>query len=431
MESKTLIPVLMTILLVSFNFSCRKTFDSDMEKSASIATEALTFQVLTSAKKFHAASTTPQIRKQVAESMKFRKPNEVLIPIWSKAVSYSKTANLPSKQTPLGSYSLLLVPAAEFKLDNKDVGFLRKFIFVEKGGIVKQARIVEIYGDPHYLSQHGDDLFLSYNSQTIENFSGSIITYDLTYRFLRGLVFKDGIKQNALAEIKSAKKNSMITPDGAAKASLLGFSFAVATTMTLQCYDRYEVITYSNGSQEWVFLYTWCEDTGGGSSSGGGSPGGGGDGSPVSPGSFGFPANPYDGLVHTYYYPSGKSVVFTYDSSMGAWLLPEIQILKDQGNTVSGPTNMGDKIVSAIAIATAEPTAIGEIVVVGYITYLLAVYTYNNIAKYYEEREKNHQYCVNLYLKCTTITPYRPCDDCLNYCEVQGDWWYSNCPGIY
>lgn len=150
--------------------------------------------------------------------------------------------------------------------------------------------------------------------------------------------------------------------------------------------------------------------------------------------SFGFPDNPVDGQTHTFTYPNGDEVTFTYNSELDGWLMPEVQNLLDQNYVLEFPDNAPPKfngqIITAIALpALVEPSFIGEIVVAAVATYVTTVFVYNTLDFYFAtyNRTYTRDECIDIYVnKC-----YGPnCSQCLQYCIVQGKWDEINCPGV-
>ncbi|MBV7532474.1 hypothetical protein [Chitinophaga sp. sic0106] len=157
---------------------------------------------------------------------------------------------------------LLIAPTADFKLNNDKYGFLRKAIFVEKEGEIISGNIVEAYGDPKVLSSKNNSLFEQINSSTIPKFNGAIIVYDITYFRLEGRYYKEGIVQG----------NSKLTSGDTYQNTLSGkhTTPSLSTESEQDCRYVFLVTYWSDGTQTWDFLYSYCIDTGSNPGGGGG-----------------------------------------------------------------------------------------------------------------------------------------------------------------
>ena len=184
------------------------------------------------------------------------------------------------------------------------------------------------------------------------------------------------------------------------------------------------VETYPNGTQVWTYLYTTCD--GGGTGGGGG-----GNGNPAGNG---FPSNPYDGMVYTYFFPDGASIEYTYNESLGLWLLPEVQILSDLGYDIEMPPDapvFNAEVLTVIATpALSEPTYVGELVLGGAAIVVSLVYVYDSFEyinaqmDYDRDVQRDRQYCIDKYVLCVqnnnTQWGYNDCSICLQNCIAQG-----------
>lgn len=117
---------------------------------------------------------------------------------------------------------------------------------------------------------------------------------------------------------------------------------------------------------------------------------------------------------------------------MNVWMLPEVTAMRDHGYELQAPQFNGEILTAMVLPAFAEPTFVGEIVLVGTGVILVSAFAYNWVTYYNatKDRDNNLQHCLNLYESCTTNKPYLACGTCLSFCEVQGYWDFSNCPNV-
>lgn len=203
---------------------------------------------------------------------------------------------------------------------------------------------------------------------------------------------------------------------------------------------------------QWV-EYEVCSPGGGPSHSSGGEPGGdtGGGGAgptPVGGGDPGFIdpvdvsyylspimegedlSNPYDGMKAV----DSNGIVYTYDASLNAWLLPDIAIMEDNDYTFNfdvDPASDGfdGMVLSTLTVvAIIEPTPIGEVLLGGTILVIVAYEWYQVNTARYDEALSTH--CTDLYVLCRDRYGVQnlDCSTCLQFCNVQGYWDFVNCP---
>jgi hypothetical protein len=284
------------------------------------------------------------------------------------------------------------VGAVDFKFSNPKVGFFRTFVFLGASGKIVDGKIVEFYGDPEYIKKNRKYLVSNYNKKSLKGFTGSVFTYDVYYRPLRNRNYKDG-------EITANLPGIVRRPATAAKqvstnTTVMSIKQCEGqTTRMTACFDVFWVTAYSS-----EYLYSFCcEDAGGGG------PGGGGTTEPPVPiDSFsGFPANPIEGqavvCIDSYGYP----VEFTYSASMGVWLMPELQALRDLGNTLTVPNmptfDPGHILTSIVLPSLIEPTFFGEAVLAGAAAVVATVYVYEFVRWVsVKDRLDTNEYCSGL-----------------------------------
>ncbi len=136
----------------------------------------------------------------------------------------------------------IIAPAEEFILENKEIGFERGYVFPINGDEVTNGVLAEFYADADYITKNRKILFDKVLDRKMEGFTGAVVTYDVNYRYLNGVEFKNGEKTNATTIVKPK------IPDNQ--------DFARATG----CIYTYLVITYTDGTQIWNFLYANCSD---------------------------------------------------------------------------------------------------------------------------------------------------------------------------
>ena len=93
----------------------------------------------------------------------------------------------------------------------------------------------------------------------------------------------------------------------------------------------------------------------------------------------------------------------------------------------------GGQLLSVWSIALAEPTPIGEVIATAVTIYIGAVLVAELVTECYESDVISTpyidiNYCIDLYVQCTDVTPKDDCSTCLNYCGTQGEWPYQLCP---
>ncbi|GAA5038767.1 hypothetical protein GCM10011506_37020 [Marivirga lumbricoides] len=141
--------------------------------------------------------------------------------------------------------------------------------------------------------------------------------------------------------------------------------------------------------------------------------------------------NPYNGMKAT----DNNGLVYTYNSELGAWLLPELQTLKENGFEIQlyDDTNYeeGGVLATMTAVALVEPTPIGEIIVLGYVVYIY----WSSVHEFAEadDLEFPNEACLDFFEECTfqndvNNTQFN-CASCLRDCyETKiGQWPFAKC----
>jgi hypothetical protein len=139
-------------------------------------------------------------------------------------------------------------------------------------------------------------------------------------------------------------------------------------------------------------------------------------------------SRPYDGMQAR----DKNGVVYTYNASVNAWLMPDIIVLLENGHNIHFNNNQllnnfDGRILSTLTtIALVEPTPVGEIILGGII---LVVFVYE-LSTINTEQENLRQHCADMAYICRTKYGYKnmDCSTCQSYCNVQGSWDFVRCP---
>lgn len=88
----------------------------------------------------------------------------------------------------------LVVPAADFTMNNVDFTFKRYVIFRISGNKIEGGRIVEFMGNKYDVHLNADFLLRNYTQKIIKGYNGSVFQYDFSYRQKEGATYKNGEK---------------------------------------------------------------------------------------------------------------------------------------------------------------------------------------------------------------------------------------------
>jgi hypothetical protein len=139
--------------------------------------------------------------------------------------------------------------------------------------------------------------------------------------------------------------------------------------------------------------------------------------------------NPYDGMQ---VYDS-KGVIYTYNSELQSWLMPEISTLLNNSDfdlQMPTPPTESAIVITMAPIAFGEPTFVGEVILAGTFVVVGTIYIYE-FAKYLRDvRDADREHCTTLYVRCSTRFGYKnmDCATCQQYCNAQGYWNFEICP---
>ncbi|KKO92467.1 hypothetical protein AAW12_05040 [Sphingobacterium sp. Ag1] len=98
----------------------------------------------------------------------------------------------------------LIVPAPERKLFSKDFHIRRYFTFDLENEKVQRANIVEVIGEKDDLPKKVDDL-LSLSKEIPNSFNGSLLYYDINYRYNYARVYENGkLKSDVIAKVSTS-----------------------------------------------------------------------------------------------------------------------------------------------------------------------------------------------------------------------------------
>ena len=340
-------------------------------------------------------------------------------------------------ETLFNGAKVVVVSSEQYELQDKSIKMLRAFVFLlsAKGNKIMNGKIVEFIGDADFITKNPKVLITRYQNDAIIGYNGSVMTYDVNYRFLGGRAFENGTYVGqATHELGSANKAKSVSE------SIFQYSGKKASpipTVKDECFYVFHVWTYPNGQKKYTFMYSYCidEHTGGGGGGGQNPPGGGGTVSPG--GDFGnFPEYPIDGQTYVYTYPNNSQVTFTFHSEFNAWLLPGIEAIFQSGNTITVENNpapnFNGAVLSALLLpAIVDPTQATKLIFVGAAVVITAVYVYqyiDYIAQTFSDA-RDREFCIMLGVKCFMTTPQYDCATCEQNCISQaGAWPNQTCP---
>ena len=140
-------------------------------------------------------------------------------------------------------------------------------------------------------------------------------------------------------------------------------------------------------------------------------------------------SRPYDGMQAT----DKNGVVYTYDASINAWLMPDLVVLSENGYNIQFDNKQslnnfdGAVLSTTMTLGLVEPTQIGK-VVIGTIVLVVVLYELYQIST--KEYDTNLEHCTRLFVLCTGKYAHKnlPCSSCQQFCVRQGYWDTLNCP---
>lgn len=165
-------------------FSCRKDIEYYL-----LDRERPTSEVMESAKIWYLKSID---KESVDQRLK---------PHWKDSWQVSREKGAP----------VLVVPANERQLNNKDISIRRFFIFTVDGSNVKLGVIVEFLGEKYDVTSNLDFLLKSLGKEEIDGFNGAILQYDINYRPMESVRYTMGKKDKAVTPVLKALSSKEIT----------------------------------------------------------------------------------------------------------------------------------------------------------------------------------------------------------------------------
>ncbi|MFN3300315.1 MAG: hypothetical protein ACK41Z_08970 [Sediminibacterium sp.] len=116
------------------------------------------------------------------------------------------------------------------------------FFYNLKVNKIDSGIIVSVYKIKETQNLTTTEIIKNYQLKRVLNFTGTISYYSITRKFLVEIGLKNGEDVFTKKNFNKTKFNS-----GNIKAASLN-----------QCYDTYRVTYYSDGSENWEYLYSWC-----------------------------------------------------------------------------------------------------------------------------------------------------------------------------
>lgn len=140
------------------------------------------------------------------------------------------------------------------------VDLLQFLVFNTENELIISTEVVEI-GRIENSSVDDETLIMNYKeSRFIEGFSGFLLIKDLNSPHLQGKRFEKG---NYVGKVSKGLKKSISDRS------------KLKVTQVIQCFDVYWVTYYSDGTEDWTYIDSYCIVTGGGDEGSGNPPSGG------------------------------------------------------------------------------------------------------------------------------------------------------------
>ncbi|MBC6110304.1 hypothetical protein ACFOG5_06025 [Pedobacter fastidiosus] len=126
------------------------------------------------------------------------KNTSILKPIWSDSWTIRSSKG----------HQLLIVPAPEHYVRNKDLSIRRFFVFRTEHDETVSGQIVELLGRKFNVEENLDNLLANYEETKITNFNGSVYVYDINYQKVRSATYLKGQKTESFSSIVSARADN-------------------------------------------------------------------------------------------------------------------------------------------------------------------------------------------------------------------------------
>jgi sulfur relay (sulfurtransferase) DsrF/TusC family protein len=217
--------------------------------------ETPTATMLSNAKSFYSQQLTslPKVSSTnqggTVGSTDDRKIEEEKAPIWDEA-KIEKTVD---------GKTVMTVPLKKHNLDNKDVEYVRKYVFEERNGDITDGKIIEVIGTPELIEEKGESTVTRYKDKQIAGFIGAVISYDLNYRYLEGHHYQNGRQVPGMARIIPKLPNTTGKGSGRGKLASAHIPNKISTEIgddgpTQTCTNWYLVTYYYD--QYGDFMYS-------------------------------------------------------------------------------------------------------------------------------------------------------------------------------
>lgn len=210
--------------------------------------------IIAKARQFHEGKTSSSL----ISTYNLSNQNK-LQPIWEEAYEASSS----------NGTKLIVVPTSQFKLGAESkLDFYRFFSFKEQDGKIVSSHLIEVYAKGDYLAKNKRLITSSFEQSSISGFDGIILQYTKDYQFMSSKIYQSGKLVPGHARVlnrKSAADKSISTSGG--KASATTSKNRVASTSSTmneggECIHWFMVQYFSDGSQQWEYMYTICPSGG-------------------------------------------------------------------------------------------------------------------------------------------------------------------------
>ncbi len=230
-------------------------FINACKKELLLGAESPTPAMLNKAKLFYSQQTTslPKISSAnqggAGENTYNQELEEKKAPIWNEA-KMEKTTD---------GRTVMTVPLNKNNLANKDIDYVRKYVFEERNGDITQGKIVEVIGATELIDEKGESTVTKYKDKQIEGFSGAVISYDLNYKYLEGYHYQKGRQVPSMVRIRAKPPETKATGGGKGKLASANIPNKISYEIgndgqTQTCTNWYMVTSYYD--QYGDFMYS-------------------------------------------------------------------------------------------------------------------------------------------------------------------------------
>jgi hypothetical protein len=218
-------------LLCFMSYSCS---DEDWTTDQSVSTdnESVPEELLDKAKEWHKQETKQPGFLSIKKTSK-----HILQPEWDKA----RLKKLEDGR------SEIIAPVKDINLNSK-LALVRKVVFSVEGDEVKDGKIIEVFATTTYVALKKEKILFDLNQ--LKDFTGSVIYYNVKYKYKNSEVYKGGIKVlNGQA--------------GIFKVSNFNKGGGIARIKEERCWDVWYVSWTPSGNEDWVKIGRECKEVGG------------------------------------------------------------------------------------------------------------------------------------------------------------------------